>query len=89
MVTRENNLIGDLLFGRTRQAVLGLLFTRPDEMFHLRQIVRLSGAGLGPVQREVAKLAAAGLVLREQRGRQVSYSANRQSLVYEEFEAWC
>jgi len=76
--------LGDLLFGRTRQAVLGLLLTRPDESFHLRQIVRLSGAGLGPVQREVGNLAAAGVLLREQRGRQVFYSANRQSPVYEE-----
>jgi uncharacterized protein len=84
MVTTVTNAVGTLLFGQTRQAVLGLLFTRPDETFHLRQIVRLTGAGLGPVQREVAKLAAAGLVLREQRGRQVFYRVNRQSPVYEE-----
>jgi predicted nucleotidyltransferase len=84
MVTITRNSVGDLLFGRTRQAVLGLLFMRPDESFHLRQIVRLTGSGLGPVQREVSKLATAGLVLREQRGRQVFYSVNRTSPVYEE-----
>jgi uncharacterized protein len=84
MVTKARNPVGKLLFGRTRQAVLGLLFTRPDESFHLRQIVRLSGAGLGPVQREVSKLAAVGLLLRDQRGRQVFYCVNRTSPVYEE-----
>lgn len=84
MITPAANSIGDLLFGRARQAVLGLLLTRPDESFHLRQIVRLSGAGLGPVQREVAKLTQVGLLLRDQRGRQVFYSVNPTSPVYEE-----
>jgi predicted nucleotidyltransferase len=75
MVTGTTDSIGDLLFGKTRQAVLGLLFLRPEESFHLRQIVRLSGAGVGPVQRELGKLVAAGLILREERGRQVYFQA--------------
>jgi len=82
MDTRES--LGNLLFGKTRQAILGLLFTHPDESYHLRLMVRLSGAGLGPAQRELGKLTAAGLVRREQRGRQVSYQANRQSPIFEE-----
>ncbi len=83
MVTETGGSIGDLLFGKTRQAVMGLLFLRPDESFHLRQIVRLSGAGVGPVQRELAKLTAAGLVVREQQGRQVYFQAAR-SPVFDE-----
>src|SRR4051812_5416374 len=83
MVTGTTEPIGDLLFGKTRQAVMGLLFLRPDESFHLRQIVRLSGAGVGPVQRELAKLVAAGLILREQRGQQVYFQAAR-SPVFDE-----
>jgi uncharacterized protein len=81
---RQTRNIGDVLFGKTRRAVLGLLCTRPDESFHLRQIARLAGVGIGPVQRELAKLAAAGLAAREQKGRQVFYSINRNSPVYPE-----
>src|SRR3954465_14518796 len=75
MVTPIAGSVGDLLFGKTRQAVMGLLFLKPEESFHLRQIVRLTGAGIGPVQRELAKLVDAGLLLREQRGRQVYFQA--------------
>ena len=76
--------IGNLLFGKTRQGILGLLFTHPGEAYHLRLIVRLTGAGLGPAQRELEKLTATGLIRREQRGRQVSYQVERRSPVYEE-----
>jgi predicted nucleotidyltransferase len=84
MVTRS---LGDLLFGKTRQAVLGLLFTRPDESFHLRQIVRLTGAALGPVQREMCELVAAGVTRREPRGRQVFYQVNQSHEAYSELRA--
>jgi len=61
------------LFGKTREAVLGLLVLRGDERFHLRQVSRLTGSGLGPVQRELAELAAMGVITREQSGRQVYF----------------
>src|SRR5438552_3473015 len=79
--------IGDLLFGKTRQRVLGLLLGHPDESFHLRQVVRLSGAGLGPTQRELTMLAAAGIVTRAQRGRQVFFQARRESPIFDELRS--
>lgn len=72
------------LFGKTRSAVLGLLLMRPDERFHLRQIARLSGGGLGAVQREVAALARMGILRREESGRQVYYQADRSSAIFGE-----
>ena len=84
MVTKRSCSPGDLLFGKTRQVILGLLFSHPDESYHLRLIVRLTGAGLGPAQRELTKLASAALVTRVQRGRQVYYQANSKSPVFEE-----
>jgi predicted nucleotidyltransferase len=79
--------LSNLLFGRTRAAVLGLLFTRPDESFHLRELARLSGAALGPVQREVAALAGAGVLVREPRGRQVFYRLDPRCPALEELRA--
>lgn len=83
MDTRRANADGGL-FGKTRSAVLGLLLMRPDERFHLRQIARLAGGGLGAVQRELAALARMGILRREESGRQVYYQADRSSPIFGE-----
>ena len=75
------------LFGKTRSAVLALLLIRPDERFHLRRIARLSGGGLGAVQRELAALARMGILRREASGRQVYYQAHRSSPIFGELSA--
>ncbi len=72
------------LFGKTRRAVLGLLYARPDEAFYLRQIIREVRAGQGAVQRELERLADAGIVLREARGREIYYQANRACPIFAE-----
>jgi predicted nucleotidyltransferase len=74
------------LFGKTRSVVLGLLLLRPDERFHLRQIARLTGSGLGAVQRELAALTNAGILQREQSGRQVYFQANSTSPIFTELK---
>ena len=79
--------IARLLFGGVRREVLSLVMGRPDERFYLREIVRVVGAGSGAVQRELAQLVEAELLCREVSGRQVYFSANRESLIYEELRA--
>lgn len=79
--------VAQALFGRTKRSVLGLLFGRPDDSFYLREIVRLTGAGTGAVQRELSQLTAAGLVRREVRGRQVYFTANHEAPVYPELRS--
>lgn len=84
MPTPVPDQITKALFGRTRRGVLALLFGNPEKTFYLRQIARESGAGLGPVQRELAQLVAAGIVRRVPDGRQVYFSANQESPIYQE-----
>jgi predicted nucleotidyltransferase len=67
-----------------RRSVLGLLFLRPDEAFHGREIARRTGLPAGTVTRELRRLADVGLLERESRGNQVVYRANRKSPVFEE-----
>ncbi len=76
--------IGSALFGGVRQAVLAILFCHSDESFHMRHIVRSVGMGSGAVQRELARLVDAGLVIRVRRGNQVLYRANTESPVFAE-----
>jgi len=78
---------GRVLFGQTRREVLGLLLGRPGERFYLRQIVRTVGTGTGSVQRELNQLTEAGLITRVAEGRQVYFSANRSSVIFNELQA--
>lgn len=73
-----------VLFGRSMRAVLGLLFGRPDQSFYLREIARAAGTSPSSLQRELAGLTAAGLIVREARGHQVYFRANRDSPLFEE-----
>jgi len=88
MGTEQSNIgVGETLFGKTQRALLALFFTRPDEAFYLRQIVRTAGIGQGTVQRELARWVAAGLLVRTQRGNQVYYQANAESPVFGELKS--
>jgi predicted nucleotidyltransferase len=72
------------LFNKTCVLLLSLLYTNPDKTFYLREIIRKTGIGAGTVQRELAHLVSANLVVRESRGKQVYYGANTKSHVYDE-----
>jgi len=87
MVTWNSALLSKIITGKTRGAILALLFGRPDESFYLRQVVRASGRGLGPVQRELKLLTEAGLIRRTRSGRQVYFQANPESPVFPELKS--
>ena len=73
--TRTDKLEGTL-FGKTRRAVLSLLFSHPDESYYLRQLARLTGVGLGALQRELKALSVAGIIAVRIQGRQGFFQAN-------------
>jgi len=78
--------LSSALFGKTRKAVLGLLYAHPDRSFYLRQIARATGAGQGAVQRELGRLVEAGIITRSGTGRQVHFQANRQCPIFAELQ---
>ena len=81
------NKLSEIMFGKTRQAVLSLLYGHADESFYLRQIVRVAGGGMGAVQRQVNSLVDAGLVTRTSKGKQIYYQANSKSPVFGELKS--
>jgi predicted nucleotidyltransferase len=87
MASAPPDSLSEVLFGKSRRAILRLFFTRPDETFHLRQVARLSGVGVGPAQRELAALTGAGILHRQPRGRQVDYRLDRSCPVFAELQA--
>ena len=80
-------ILSDTLFGRTRGAVLSVLYGHIGESFYLRQLARLTGKSLGPVQREVRQLVDAGLVARKIEAARTLYSANQDSPVFAEIQS--
>jgi predicted nucleotidyltransferase len=72
------------LFSKTRQVLLSLLFTQPDEAHLQENLIQLAALGRGSVQRELDFLARAGIVRRTLRGRQVYFQANAESPIYSE-----
>jgi predicted nucleotidyltransferase len=79
--------IGAALFGKARRELLALLYTHPERSFYLREIVRALGIGQGAVQRELARLAGAGLLARTRVGSQVHFQANKESPVFNDLRA--
>jgi len=75
--------LGSLLLGKTRLSILSLLFLQPERRFYFRQILRLTGAGQGAVQRELAKLASAGILTKTREANLTYYHANSTSPVFD------
>lgn len=77
-------MLASLLFGDYRQKVLALLLLHPDQHYHVREIARLTGTSAGTLHKELAWLAQAGVLVREEVGNQVRYGANRQCPIFPE-----
>ncbi len=76
--------IGDALFTKTQQRVLGLLYGTPDKSFYTNEIVRWADMGRGTVRRELERLTSAGLLVVSSTGNQRHYRANPDNPVYYE-----
>jgi len=75
-------MLRDLLGSEARVRVLSLLLRESDRSFYVREIVRLTGLQPRAVQRELERLTKNGLLLREPRGNQVHYRANKESPIF-------
>ena len=80
---RTRNLAG-ALFTPVQQRVLGLLYGQPDRRFQSAELIRLARSGTGAVHRQLARLAAAGLVTTSHAGSQKYYQANPDAPVFHE-----
>jgi predicted nucleotidyltransferase len=76
--------VADALFSKVQQRVLAVLFGNHSRSFYANELIALAGSGSGAVQRELAQLAAAGLVTVTRIGNQKHYQANAAAPVFEE-----
>ena len=87
--TTSSNItsVADALFSKVRQRVLAVLFGAPDRSFYTNEVIGLAQSGAGAVQRELADLAAAGLLTVRKQGNQKHFQANSASPVFAELRS--
>jgi predicted nucleotidyltransferase len=76
--------IGDALFTKTQQRVLGLLYGMPDKSFYTNEIMRWADMGRGTIRRELDRLVSAGILSVTPEGNQNHYQAKQDNPVYSE-----
>ncbi len=86
MMPQQQGGLASALFSKTQRRVLGLLFGNAERSYYANEIVRLAGVGIGTVQRELNKLAAAGLITVRKVGNQKHYQANHESPIFTELQ---
>jgi predicted nucleotidyltransferase len=79
--------IASTLFSDSQARIYRWLFGKPDQEFHLSELRRLTGLGSASLQRELNRLADAGLILSARVGNLRRFRANPQSPVYGELVA--
>lgn len=79
--------LADALFTSTQQRLFKLLFGQPDRSFFLAELIALARSGSGAVQREVARLVDAGLILATAVGNQKHFRANPAAPIFTDLRA--
>ncbi len=79
--------ISSALFSDSQSRVWGWIFGQPERAYHLSELRRLTGLGSASLQRELNRLAAAGLVDVQAVGNLRCFQANPNSPVYAELVA--
>jgi len=77
----------DGLFTATQRRLLRFVFGQPDRPFCVRELRDLAGCGAGATQRELCRLARAGLVSVTRDGNRYLVQANARSPIHAELSA--
>lgn len=79
--------IAAALLSDSQSRVFRWLFGQPERSYHLSELRRLTGLGSASLQRELNRLAEAGLVRSDRVGNLRRFQANAESPVYGELVA--
>ncbi|NRR34197.1 winged helix-turn-helix transcriptional regulator [Oxalobacteraceae bacterium] len=80
-------MIAQALFTPAQQKLLGLLFVRINQGFHLNEIMRLTGLGSASAQRELRRLHDSGLIVSERIGNVRRFRPNQDCMVFDELNS--
>ena len=72
----------DFMISRVRSKLLKTFLPKPEEMYYVRELTRLTGEEINAVRRELQRLVKKGLLKSEDRGNRVYYYFRKDYLFY-------
>lgn len=75
-------MFSDLITSKSRVKLLNVFLKNPSEMYHVRELVRLTEDEINGVRRELLFLEKKGVFTREARGNRVYYSLSKNYPFY-------
>ena len=76
--------LADALFGKTKKAAIGILFSRPERSIHLRELARLANVSPTMLGKELDVLVRAGITIERVDGNRRTVQANPHCPIFEE-----
>ena len=70
-------MFSDLITSKSRVKLLSVFLANPNDMFHVRELVRRTGDEINAVRRELAFLENKGILNKEPRANRVYYSFSK------------
>jgi DNA-binding transcriptional ArsR family regulator len=77
----------DLLISKVRVKILEIFLSDPEEMYHVRELVRRTGEEINAVRRELEHMEKSGMVKKEPRGNRLYYWFRKDYLFYDQLLA--
>jgi DNA-binding transcriptional ArsR family regulator len=74
------------MISKVRVKMVELFFSRPEEMYYVREITREIKGEINAVRRDLDQMLGTGLLKSEQRGNRRYYYLNKRYLYYDELE---
>lgn len=75
-------MLADFITSKSRIKLITVFLTYPNEMFHVRELVRKTGDEINAVRRELAFLEGKGILEKEKRANRVYYSLDKSYPFY-------
>ncbi|HCM38146.1 MAG: Transcriptional regulator [Candidatus Gottesmanbacteria bacterium GW2011_GWB1_43_11] len=75
-------MLKDLITSRVRVKILTLLLSYPQQIFHVREIVRQTQEEINAVRRELAHMEERGMVTKEHRANRLYYAFRKTYPLY-------
>lgn len=75
-------MFSDLITSKSRIKLLNVFLSAPDQMYHVRELVRRTSDEINAVRRELAFLEKKGILTKEPRANRVYYSLSRNYPFY-------
>jgi len=72
----------DLVISKVRVKLLETFLSNPDEMYYVRQLVRMTGEEINAVRRELAYMEKKGMLKKEPRGNRLYYYFRKDYIFY-------